>query len=251
MQNQVADMTELLQKVLQSQTSKEKELQALINTKGGRDKVINDDSVLLELSVKYDERESGWDKERAAKDGGDKTLDVTLKAELETSIDEQATPLPRRSVHWFWYLNSLLLANETLFNKKFTAQTDMLIDAMDYSANKVIKALSQGPYERIEDPDMRTLWREEGWRSSVKARHFIIALHDYFSLGARPDSDLPEEDLAKLTVLKPSHPDSWTLEYSKRILWIVAYHNPWFSERVLYDIDPRYAYQLRKWSLLS
>ena len=99
MQNQVADMTELLQKVLQSQTSKEKELQTLINTKGGRNKVINDDSVLLELSVKYDERESGWDKEKAAKDGGDKTLDVTLKAELETSIDEQATPLFRHGVY--------------------------------------------------------------------------------------------------------------------------------------------------------
>lgn len=87
MQNQVADMTELLQKVLQTQTSKEKELQALIDAKGGRAEVINNDPVLLELSIKYDEK--GWDKEKTAKDGGDKkTLDVTLKAELQTSIDE-------------------------------------------------------------------------------------------------------------------------------------------------------------------
>lgn len=88
MQNQVADMTELLQKVLQTQTSKEKELQALIDAKGGRDEVITNDSVLLELSIKYDEK--GWDKEKTARDGGTdkKTLNVTLKAEPQTSIDE-------------------------------------------------------------------------------------------------------------------------------------------------------------------
>lgn len=89
---------------------------------------------------------------------------------------------------------------------------------MDHSADKVIKALSNGPYERIEDPDIRTLWKQEGWRSSVKARHLIIALHDYFSHGshhASSDPDSPEEELAKLTVLTPSHPDAWTLEYSQ------------------------------------
>lgn len=89
MQNQLTDVMDTLQKVLQSQTSREKELQARIDAKGGREAVIYDDSVLLELSVQYGDDEKGWDK-KAAKDGGvdKKALDVTLKAELQTSIDE-------------------------------------------------------------------------------------------------------------------------------------------------------------------
>lgn len=94
----------------------------------------------------------------------------------------------------------------------------MLLDAMDHSADRVIKALSKGPYERIEDPDIRTLWKQEGWRSSVKARHLIVALHDYFTHGAhqaQTDSHSPDEEAVELTLLTPDHPDAWTLAYSK------------------------------------
>lgn len=58
-------------------------------------------------------------------------------------------------------MDSLLEGNDYLFTKKFESQTAEIVQAMDRSATAVIKALSKGVYQRLEDPDLRTLWREE------------------------------------------------------------------------------------------
>ncbi|KAG8881281.1 hypothetical protein FRB98_004440 [Tulasnella sp. 332] len=200
MQAQVADMTTMLSQVLKNQNSKEKELQDMIEKKGGVRAVVDQDDVLLELSTKFEDKDV-VDKSSSVVKGKDaqKTLDAGLRIELSTSVKD------------------LLKANENLFLKKFDAQTAQISQAMERSADRVILSLSKGPYQRVEDPDIRALWKEERWRSNVKARLFILSLHDYFTTQRGQDDDDKkqdsQEDLSKLTFIGPGHPEEWTLEY--------------------------------------
>ncbi|KAG8881280.1 hypothetical protein FRB98_004439 [Tulasnella sp. 332] len=148
----------------------------------------------IHLSVKYEER-----------DASDKSSGG-LRRELSANVDD------------------VLKANEALFLKKFDAQTTQLTEALDRSADKVIRALGGGPYERVEDPDIRALWKEEGWRSNVKARVFILSLHDYFTTYKPPTGADPEQDprnyVSQTTFIGPGHPDMWTLHYMRPLFII-------------------------------
>ncbi|KAK0188332.1 hypothetical protein F5146DRAFT_1002424 [Armillaria mellea] len=53
---------------------------------------------------------------------------------------------------------------------------------MQKNTESILTALSASAYDRISDDDLRDLWKDMGWKgSSVKARHLILALHDYFT----------------------------------------------------------------------
>ncbi|KAG8856424.1 hypothetical protein FRB96_006390 [Tulasnella sp. 330] len=199
-QAQITDVTIMLSQVLKNQTTKEKELQEAIDKNGGVNAVIQRDDVLLELTTKYEDKDA-VDKTNSVVKGKDaqKTIDAGLRMELSTSVKE------------------LLKANENLFLKKFDAQTTQISQAMERSADRVIQTLSKGPYQRVEDPDIRALWKEERWRSNVKARLFILSLHDYFTTQRGPaETDNEQgfrEDSSKLTFIGRDHPEAWTLEY--------------------------------------
>ncbi|KAG8870079.1 hypothetical protein FRB98_001887, partial [Tulasnella sp. 332] len=202
MQYQVAEMFKMLTKVLRNQSAKEDELKKEIDKNGGFDKVISRDDVLLTLSTKYEDKDM-IDKTSSVVKSKDaqKTLDASLRRELQTSVHDD------------------LKANQKLFDMKFDAQTAQLKEAMERSADRVISALSKGPYERVEDPDFRALWKDERWRSNVKARLLILSLHDYFTTPKDlpgPETDAEQdshENLSKLTFIGSGHPEEWTLEY--------------------------------------
>ncbi|KAF8591024.1 hypothetical protein K439DRAFT_1611658 [Ramaria rubella] len=45
------------------------------------------------------------------------------------------------------------------------------------------------PYAYIEHPDIRKLWREMGWRMSVKTRKFVAGLYHHYLLQSDPSSE--------------------------------------------------------------
>ncbi|KAI9069959.1 hypothetical protein FKP32DRAFT_1558713, partial [Trametes sanguinea] len=69
--------------------------------------------------------------------------------------------------------------------------------------DRVIDAVTAGPHDRLIDPDLHTIWKDMGWRGSVKARHFVLALRDYFRdkvdeglrTGQGTDSSVQERDV--------------------------------------------------------
>jgi len=70
-------------------------------------------------------------------------------------------------------------------------------------ANRIIDAVTSGPWDRIIDPDICSIWKEMGWRGSVKARQFVMALRDHFiDKWTKP---MEEGD--------PYKNDEWTLVY--------------------------------------
>ncbi|EPQ51248.1 hypothetical protein GLOTRDRAFT_12189, partial [Gloeophyllum trabeum ATCC 11539] len=98
-------------------------------------------------------------------------------------------------------------------------------------ADRIIDTLSSGPHERILDPELRFIWKEMGWRGTVKARHFVVALHDHYierlhSMGNAPHegqlhnevASNPEDKYAMAVCDSSKMPpygyrDRWALEY--------------------------------------
>ncbi|KAH9933228.1 uncharacterized protein BXZ73DRAFT_77381 [Epithele typhae] len=71
------------------------------------------------------------------------------------------------------------------FDRKFHAKKDKLQslkDTITHSTDRTISQIQGGPHERIIDLDMHYIWFEEGWKGSAKARHFVMAVRDYFAL---------------------------------------------------------------------
>ncbi|EIW63671.1 uncharacterized protein TRAVEDRAFT_43949 [Trametes versicolor FP-101664 SS1] len=69
-------------------------------------------------------------------------------------------------------VDSIINGNEC-FEDKFAA--------MSSEIDKVQVAILGGPHERIIDEDLHHIWKEMGWKNSVKAKHLVMAIHDHFA----------------------------------------------------------------------
>ncbi|KAJ7682935.1 hypothetical protein B0H17DRAFT_52677 [Mycena rosella] len=69
------------------------------------------------------------------------------------------------------------------FARKLHEQQRQLV-ALEHTVirqgDRVIFAMGQGPHKRVQDPHIRALWKEMGWKLSVPAREFVLNLHDYY-----------------------------------------------------------------------
>ncbi|KAM5542283.1 hypothetical protein V8D89_004156 [Ganoderma adspersum] len=86
------------------------------------------------------------------------TLDQ-LKAELREDIDDA--------------LERNLSFLRTALEKYIHAESDWVIGA-------VTDVVTQGPYMKIKDPELRRIWQEMNWRGNVKARLFVLTLQDHY-----------------------------------------------------------------------
>ncbi|KAK0501865.1 hypothetical protein EDD18DRAFT_1101575 [Armillaria luteobubalina] len=121
--------------------------------------------------------------------------------------------------------------NFTEFEKKLSIQLRSIADDSQKNTQSILTALSSGAHDRIVDHDLRELWQDMGWKgSSVKAKHLILALHDYFTdrLKAPTRNSSPTSILSPpvfetgspiKSPISPGHfshrvkTDQWTLAY--------------------------------------
>ncbi|KZT73469.1 hypothetical protein DAEQUDRAFT_414712 [Daedalea quercina L-15889] len=76
-------------------------------------------------------------------------------------------------------------------------------------SDRVIQSVIAGPHDRIRDKDLYNMWKDMGWRGSVKTRHFVLALRDYYH-------DRAEEQITEKTAFEAAHvldSDAWCLEF--------------------------------------
>ncbi|KAF8989784.1 hypothetical protein BDQ17DRAFT_1288362 [Cyathus striatus] len=102
--------------------------------------------------------------------------------------------------------------NMTLFEGKLDIQLGLITalgTKMSDQENHIISAIKAGSYERIQDPDLQELWKEMGWKGSVKARHFVLALRDYFADKFGFKAGATESGPNDSLVVN----DQWTLSY--------------------------------------
>lgn len=74
--------------------------------------------------------------------------------------------------------------NAEFFDRKFDIQRRQIVEeiarTVGREGDRIISAVTSGPHDRIVDPDIYSIWKDMGWRGSVKARHFVMALKDYY-----------------------------------------------------------------------
>ncbi|KAJ7248435.1 hypothetical protein C8J57DRAFT_1358239 [Mycena rebaudengoi] len=74
--------------------------------------------------------------------------------------------------------------NSIIFGRKLEVQKRQIVDELtrvvEREGDRVISQVLAGPHDKILDPDIFQLWKMMGWRGSVKTRHFVMALRDYF-----------------------------------------------------------------------
>ncbi|KAI0640603.1 hypothetical protein C8Q79DRAFT_446036 [Trametes meyenii] len=89
---------------------------------------------------------------------------------------------------------------------RFESKIDFLVDKAKREHNTIKSVIRRfagaRPYVRIENPDIKKLWKEMGWGGSIDAHSFVLNLYDYFI-------DLERESHVRPGTLLPvSHPES-------------------------------------------
>ncbi|KAJ7584970.1 hypothetical protein C8J56DRAFT_139201 [Mycena floridula] len=131
--------------------------------KGGANACLDDPSILRELNSQSDGSAT------IAHPGGQtKSLSIEeLQQDLHADPDEA------------------IEKNSAVFNRKFEVQKRQIVEELEKvikrEGDRIINALGAGPHDRILDPDIHTIWKDMGWRGSIKVRHFVMSVRDYYT----------------------------------------------------------------------
>ncbi|CAK5278366.1 unnamed protein product [Mycena citricolor] len=178
-----AKMDMMLQLFKSLMTPEQEEMARMIDRSGGHDSVVRSDRALQELSV-LEEKITSSEPTHVRRVYGLDDLKDELESDPQLAID----------------------ANKAAFSRKLDVQTRQIIDdlskVIEREGDRVISAINTGPHDRIMDPNVYAVWKDMGWRGSVKTRHFVMALRDHFQEQAI-QGNRSEADKA----------DAWALEY--------------------------------------
>ncbi|KAF8516788.1 hypothetical protein JB92DRAFT_2909192 [Gautieria morchelliformis] len=184
----------------------QKEMALLIEKKGGAKACQESDKILQELSqAEKKKNEAAFDAGAVGSHGRLKTRPANdldeLKEDLHTDPDEA------------------MEKNMTAFSRKFEIQkrqiTEELSKVMRREGDRIISAITSGPHDKIIDPDVYRIWQEMNWRGSVKARHFVMTLRDYFHEKWSTQGHGNEKNSAQLPLITDTHgvDDDWALAH--------------------------------------
>ncbi|KAF8549417.1 hypothetical protein OG21DRAFT_1488548 [Imleria badia] len=220
------NMTSMMEMVFDHmQSPKERELANFVQSKGGvatspDDKLLKE--VILNFQQQQQQKKKNEDK-KPVKGSPESDFPVDLssfKEELNKEID------------------TVLAANGKVFERAFEAieisQREVkgtIVHESDRVIETILAGVNHGPQERILDKDLYHIWKEMGWRGSVKATHFVMAINDHFSaklnvaineiqmIANEPNPKSPTENLrniasiAQLAIPATPAEDLWTLRY--------------------------------------
>ncbi|KAM5543336.1 hypothetical protein V8D89_003210 [Ganoderma adspersum] len=182
----------------------QQELAALVEKKGGPTAVMGDNDALVELlrfrpatALDQDKRSGGGrdgaEPHSGHPDGGDL---AAVKQELFDSPE------------------SAVKKNLEAFERKFDLQYRALLDnfgaVVSHEGDRVIQAVTAGPHDRIIDPDIHEIWKDMKWSGHVKARHFVLALRDYYRQQVKRKREAPHTEHVKTRL---ADEDEWALEW--------------------------------------
>ncbi|KAJ7126471.1 hypothetical protein C8R43DRAFT_708313 [Mycena crocata] len=178
-------------------TPEQKEMARLVEQKGGVQACQENDKILKELSDL--ENKSAMSQVNLGPQSAKGTASMGSRTSgLEDLKDELSTD-PDVAIE----------KNLTVFSRKFEVQKRQIIDELtkvvERQGDRVISAITAGPHDKIIDPDVHKIWKEMGWRGSIKTRYFVMALRDNYQEGGE------SSDPSALKAAKQA--DEWALAY--------------------------------------
>ncbi|KAG6834468.1 hypothetical protein H0H93_009456, partial [Arthromyces matolae] len=195
--DQRLDMLLLFRKL---DSPRERDIQKFIEDHGGAKACILDETLLAELVAKSGESLSRFSAREIGRRSNE-LLDMKrrLLKELQEDIEDTFT------------------RNLVLFERKLDVQSKQFSSFVQDETDFILNTLLSGAHDRIVD---------SGWKGSVKARHFVLALHDFYSgqmevmdspeashLSALPSPNSPTTSRDSMTFAKKRHDDQWALAY--------------------------------------
>ncbi|KDQ31210.1 hypothetical protein PLEOSDRAFT_1111711 [Pleurotus ostreatus PC15] len=120
-------------------------------------------------------------------------------------------------------MQDILEHDRTQFKFALQAASDNIEESVARSEMAIIRHLDAGPHELIDDPDVKALWQGmpsflpelHKWRTSVKVRPFVDALHEYFQ----------RQYAMKKQETGSAPDDAWTLKYLAKVMYHPAIGN--------------------------
>ncbi|KAJ7869275.1 hypothetical protein B0H14DRAFT_2571888 [Mycena olivaceomarginata] len=182
-------------------TPRERNVQKFIEDKGGAKACVDNDTTLKELISKGGENLASLDPTHSG-NGDLVSAKKLLNMELAEDVDEA-------------FKN-----NMKLFDHKLEMQSKQLTDTITSTGEHIINVLSSGAHDRILDEDLQAIWKEQGWKGSVKATAATLlwrkALWVRSPALPLPPRFCPPRPLRSQRKLHPSETpedDRWALAY--------------------------------------
>ncbi|KAJ7347472.1 hypothetical protein DFH08DRAFT_699735 [Mycena albidolilacea] len=106
-------------------------------------------------------------------------------------------------------------------------------------ADTILAAISDGA--KIRDKDLQTLWNDQGWKGSVKARTFVLSLNDYYE-NFRMNKDIPATESVvgsapPSPILSPTSLEAPRPALSEDDRWALSYINAVHLQPILEAVD--------------
>ncbi|KAI0325467.1 hypothetical protein GY45DRAFT_1348843 [Cubamyces sp. BRFM 1775] len=177
----------------------QQEMAALVQKKGGPTAVMGSSEALTELlifnSIAATTTKRG---EREAPQHSRHTSENDLES-LRAELFESPAVAIRNNLE--------------IFERKLKMQqrefTEEMRGLVHHEGDRVIDAVTSGPHDRIIDPDIHEIWKEMRWRGHVKARHFVLALRDYY----RQQIDAKKRAQGENLATSINDDDEWALAW--------------------------------------
>ncbi|KAF8520943.1 hypothetical protein BU17DRAFT_88537 [Hysterangium stoloniferum] len=151
------DMKNILE-CLKQQTDQEARIALEVDKLGGMDKLKNDKNKLAKLNKIV----GGIESPEGTK-GRQGMAPDSIVMEIRTTVD------------------TLIDRNRERFEARLQMATGQLERSIEKAEHNIIAAIGEGPWTRIRNGDIKQVWRGMKAPSSVKARHLILSLHDYYT----------------------------------------------------------------------
>jgi hypothetical protein len=141
--------TKLILQRLDTPTSdSEKKLQALIDQQGGPDHILHDRATF-----------DSFTRAPAVMEASAEPITIATRSMLLEDLDE------------------LLLQNKANFDRKLDSVHKELAEAIARSTTSILHRFDEGPHDLIKDPDIKMVWKDAGWKLTIKTRYFGEGAH--------------------------------------------------------------------------
>ncbi|KAI0044626.1 hypothetical protein FA95DRAFT_1496723 [Auriscalpium vulgare] len=189
----INEKMEAMMAMFQQLVSKEqRELSALVDAQGGIKAVRSNDKALRELHTRV----------KSGTDSDGHRLGAEMPAFEELKEDLAVTP------------DVAIENNMIVFSRKFEVQKRQIVDEMTLvvkrESDRIIKEVKAGAHERILDKSIHDIWKDMGWRGNVKARHFVLALRDYY---VESQTSSTQAVRGINTLVSNNDPDAWAIKF--------------------------------------
>ncbi|KAJ3833971.1 hypothetical protein F5878DRAFT_645514 [Lentinula raphanica] len=206
------EMEELKSKIFQIleklDTPREKEIKMFIKRNHGVNACLQDDQLL----------------EKLIDLGGEPISDITFKPGNKAQNLKAAR---KKLLEDFREdISKVIQQNLSSFTQRMEIQEKLIKETIENSFqihnDSLLTALQKGSHDQIIDPDMQKLWKVNAWKNSVKARHFVLALQEFYQdssanprflmSSTSPTSSHSEIDKENKAVHVPEV-DQWAINY--------------------------------------